>query len=127
MTDQEYQSETDNKQQIFDVFEELRKLPNQSESMLTDVYFSDFPGASSRIFRIYRALPLHYTKSATNTSTSCPAAGCSTSTVRKPRLVQALSCGSGAARCTDSHASTSTRSWCCRSTCPGAGRTTSCS
>jgi mannose-6-phosphate isomerase-like protein (cupin superfamily) len=60
MTDQEYQQETDNQQQIFDVFEELQKLPNQSESMLTDVYFSDFPGASSRIFRIYRELPLHY-------------------------------------------------------------------
>jgi mannose-6-phosphate isomerase-like protein (cupin superfamily) len=60
MTEQEYQPESDNKQQIFDVFEELEKLPDQSESMLTDVYFSDFPGASSRIFRIYRELPLHY-------------------------------------------------------------------
>lgn len=60
MTNQEYQAETDNNQQIFDVFEELRKMPDRSESMLTDVYFSDFPDASSRIFRIYRELPLHY-------------------------------------------------------------------
>jgi hypothetical protein len=60
VTEPEYQPETDNNRQIFDVFEELRKLPDQSDSMLTDVYFSDFPGASSRIFRIYRGLPPHY-------------------------------------------------------------------
>ena len=56
----EYVPQTDNQQQIFDVFEEMRKLPATSGSMLTDVYFSDVPEASSRIFRIYRTLPLHY-------------------------------------------------------------------
>ncbi|WP_374021485.1 cupin domain-containing protein [Mycobacterium sp. HNNTM2301] len=56
----EYVPQTDNKRQIFDVFHELRQLPETSDSMLTDVYFSDFPEASSRIFRIYRTLPLHY-------------------------------------------------------------------
>jgi hypothetical protein len=50
VTEQEYQPETDNNQQIFNVFEELQKLPNESDSMLTDVYFSDFPGASSGSF-----------------------------------------------------------------------------
>jgi hypothetical protein len=47
----EYVPQTDNQQQIFDVFEEMRKLPDTSGSMLTDVYFSDVPEASSRIFR----------------------------------------------------------------------------
>jgi mannose-6-phosphate isomerase-like protein (cupin superfamily) len=60
MTEREYQPQTDNKQQIFDLTEEVAKLPDQSQSMLTDIYFSDFPSASSRIFRIYRELPLHY-------------------------------------------------------------------
>ncbi len=55
-----YIPQTDNKRQIFDVFEEIGQLPQTSASMLTDVYFSDFPEASSRIFRIYRTLPLHY-------------------------------------------------------------------
>ncbi|MFI5783052.1 cupin domain-containing protein [Nocardia sp. NPDC051570] len=58
--DGDFIPETDNIQQIFDVFAEISKLPETSESMLTDVYFSDFPEASSRIFRIYRTLPLHY-------------------------------------------------------------------
>lgn len=60
MSEQDFERQTDNDQQVFDVFEELKKLPDVSESMLTDVYFSDFPEVSSRIFRIYRELPLHY-------------------------------------------------------------------
>lgn len=56
----EYVPQTDNQQQIFEVFEEMRILPDTSGSMLTDVYFSDVPEASSRIFRIYRTLPPHY-------------------------------------------------------------------
>jgi mannose-6-phosphate isomerase-like protein (cupin superfamily) len=56
----DYVPQTDNQRQIFDVFEEMQKLPETSVSMLTDFYFSDFPEASSRIFRIYRTLPLHY-------------------------------------------------------------------
>ncbi|MFF3572447.1 cupin domain-containing protein [Nocardia jiangxiensis] len=54
--------QTNNSRQVFDVFAEIGKLPETSESMLTDVYFSDFPEVSSRIFRIYRTLPLHYHK-----------------------------------------------------------------
>ncbi|GLQ50944.1 cupin domain-containing protein [Dyella flava] len=55
-----FEPQTDNSRQIFDVFVELAKLPDTSETMLQDVYFSDFDSASSRIFRIYRNLPLHY-------------------------------------------------------------------
>lgn len=60
MTGNEYQPQTDNLRQIFDVFAEMDDLPDESDAMLTDVYFSDFPEASSRIFRIYQTLPLHY-------------------------------------------------------------------
>jgi mannose-6-phosphate isomerase-like protein (cupin superfamily) len=56
----EFIPQSDNSQRIFDVFAEIGKLPETSESMLTDVYFSDLPEVSSRIFRIYRTLPLHY-------------------------------------------------------------------
>jgi mannose-6-phosphate isomerase-like protein (cupin superfamily) len=52
--------QSDNQRHIFDVFDEIGQLPETSDAMLTDVYFSDFPEASSRIFRIYRTLPLHY-------------------------------------------------------------------
>ncbi|SIR95908.1 cupin domain-containing protein [Williamsia sterculiae] len=56
----EFIPQTDNNRQVFDVFAEIRDLPDESDAMLTDVYFSDFPEASSRIFRIYQTLPLHY-------------------------------------------------------------------
>ncbi|MDR3664442.1 MAG: cupin domain-containing protein [Mycobacterium sp.] len=56
----DYVPQTDNQRQIFEVFEEMRQLPETSGTMLTDLYFSDFPEASSRIFRIYGTLPLHY-------------------------------------------------------------------
>jgi mannose-6-phosphate isomerase-like protein (cupin superfamily) len=57
---EDYTPQTDNRRQVFDVFAEIAMLPSDSESMLADEYFSDFPSASSRIFRIYRTLPLHY-------------------------------------------------------------------
>jgi hypothetical protein len=53
-------AQTDNKRQIFDVFDEIARIPDSSDTMLADVYFSDHPSASSRIFRIFRTLPLHY-------------------------------------------------------------------
>ncbi|WP_031468106.1 cupin domain-containing protein [Sciscionella sediminilitoris] len=56
----EFVPQTDNRRQIFDVFDELEQLPERSDSMLADIYFSDFPEASSRVFRVYRPLPLHY-------------------------------------------------------------------
>jgi len=56
----DFTPQADNAQRVFDVFREIEKLPDTSESMLTDSYFSDYPEASSRIFRIYRTLPLHY-------------------------------------------------------------------
>lgn len=56
----DFTPQADNVQRVFDVFREIEKLPDTSESMLTDIYFSDYPEASSRIFRIYRTLPLHY-------------------------------------------------------------------
>ena len=55
-----YTPQTDNRRPVFDVFAEIATLPPTSESMLADEYFSDFPSASSRIFRVYRTLPLHY-------------------------------------------------------------------
>lgn len=57
---EDYTPQTDNRRQVFDVFAEIATLPAHTESMLADEYFSDFPTASSRIFRIYRTLPLHY-------------------------------------------------------------------
>jgi mannose-6-phosphate isomerase-like protein (cupin superfamily) len=57
---EDYTPQTDNRRQVFDVFAEIATLPSDSESMLADEYFSDLPSASSRIFRIYRTLPLHY-------------------------------------------------------------------
>jgi hypothetical protein len=91
MTEREYQPETDNKEQIFDVFEELRKLPDQSDSMLTDVYFSDFPVPAAGSFGSTASCRCITTNNATSTCTWCPAGGCSTWTVRKPRRVRALS------------------------------------
>ena len=52
--------QSDNRRHVFDVFAEIAKLPDDSHSMLADEYFSDLPGASSRIFRIYRTVPRHY-------------------------------------------------------------------
>jgi mannose-6-phosphate isomerase-like protein (cupin superfamily) len=52
--------QTDNRRHVFDVFAEMAMLPSDSDSMLADEYFSDLPSASSRIFRIYRTVPLHY-------------------------------------------------------------------
>jgi mannose-6-phosphate isomerase-like protein (cupin superfamily) len=52
--------ESDNKQSVFDVFEEISLLPDTAETMLVDKYFIDKDAASARIFRIYRELPLHY-------------------------------------------------------------------
>lgn len=55
-----FEPQTDNKENVFDVFREMSELPESSETMLQDVYFSDFKESSSRIFRIYKKLPLHY-------------------------------------------------------------------
>ena len=52
--------QSDNARRVFDVQEEIKKLPERTKSILADEYFSDFPEASSRIFRVYRPLPLHY-------------------------------------------------------------------
>lgn len=52
--------ESDNTRAVFDVFAELAQLPETAETMLADTYFVDKPSASSRIFRVYRELPLHY-------------------------------------------------------------------
>lgn len=56
----DFVAQTDNKRHIFDVFGEIAHLPDSADTMLADVYFSDHPSASSRIFRVYRTLPLHY-------------------------------------------------------------------
>ncbi|HET6505063.1 MAG TPA: cupin domain-containing protein [Amycolatopsis sp.] len=52
--------ESDNKQSVFDVDAEIRLLPETADTMLADKYFLDKESASSRIFRIYREVPLHY-------------------------------------------------------------------
>ncbi|GAB2982314.1 cupin domain-containing protein [Amycolatopsis acidiphila] len=45
---------------VFDVFAESAALPDTAETMLVDKYFIDKPTESTRIFRIYREVPLHY-------------------------------------------------------------------
>ncbi|EFV12081.1 cupin domain-containing protein [Segniliparus rugosus] len=52
--------QTDNAKTVFDVQEEIKKLPEKTQAIVADEYFSDSPEASSRIFRVYRPLPLHY-------------------------------------------------------------------
>jgi len=44
----------------FDVNEIARSFPETAETMLLDKYLSDEPGASARVFRVYRPTPAHY-------------------------------------------------------------------
>ena len=44
----------------FDVAAMARQFPETAETMLLDRYLTDSDGASSRVFRVYRATPAHY-------------------------------------------------------------------
>ncbi len=44
----------------FDVLAIGRSLPEHSDTLLVDHYMTDEPGASTRVFRIYRATPPHF-------------------------------------------------------------------
>ena len=51
------QNETDGR---FDVAALAATLPAETSSMLADIYLTDRPSASARIFRVYRPVPPHY-------------------------------------------------------------------
>jgi mannose-6-phosphate isomerase-like protein (cupin superfamily) len=44
----------------FNLHELARSFPATAESLLLDVYLTDGPAASTRIFRVYRETPPHY-------------------------------------------------------------------
>jgi mannose-6-phosphate isomerase-like protein (cupin superfamily) len=45
---------------VHEVPDEVAQLPDTAETMLVDRYLVDKPTQSTRVFRIYRELPLHY-------------------------------------------------------------------
>ena len=44
----------------FDLSQLARAFPNTAETMLLDTRLTDEPAASSRLFRVYRAVPAHF-------------------------------------------------------------------
>ena len=44
----------------FDVMALAATLPPEAATMLADIYLTDRPAASARIFRVYRPVPPHY-------------------------------------------------------------------
>jgi mannose-6-phosphate isomerase-like protein (cupin superfamily) len=44
----------------FDLHEVAKSFPATADSLLLDVYLTDQPSASSRLFRVYRGTPAHY-------------------------------------------------------------------
>lgn len=44
----------------FDLHELAKSFPETAESLLLDIYLTDQPSASSRLFRVYRSTPAHY-------------------------------------------------------------------
>jgi len=44
----------------FDLHEVAKSFPATADSLLLDVYLTDQPSASSRLFRVYRGTPPHY-------------------------------------------------------------------
>lgn len=49
-------------QRRFDIRALAADLPEQSETMLADLYLTDRPSSSARIFRVYRPVPAHFHK-----------------------------------------------------------------
>jgi mannose-6-phosphate isomerase-like protein (cupin superfamily) len=46
--------------QRFNLHQIARAFPDTADTLLLDTYLTDDPGASSRVFRVYRATPPHY-------------------------------------------------------------------
>jgi mannose-6-phosphate isomerase-like protein (cupin superfamily) len=44
----------------FDIYEIARSFPDSADTMLLDRYLTDQPGASARVFRVYKSTPAHY-------------------------------------------------------------------
>jgi mannose-6-phosphate isomerase-like protein (cupin superfamily) len=44
----------------FNLHQIARAFPDTAGTLLLDTYLTDDPGASSRVFRVYRATPPHY-------------------------------------------------------------------
>ena len=44
----------------FDVYAIAKSLPERSDTLLVDHYMTDETGASTRVFRIYKATPPHF-------------------------------------------------------------------
>jgi mannose-6-phosphate isomerase-like protein (cupin superfamily) len=44
----------------FDIHAIAGSFPDSADSMLLDRYLTDQPGASARVFRVYRSTPAHY-------------------------------------------------------------------
>ncbi|MFL9930562.1 cupin domain-containing protein [Paraburkholderia sp. RL18-103-BIB-C] len=45
---------------FFDINSILSQFPDEADSTIVDVYLTDEPSASSRIFRVYYPIPRHY-------------------------------------------------------------------
>ena len=50
-------------QRRFDVNALSATLPERAETMLADLYLTDRPSSSARIFRVYRPVPAHFHRS----------------------------------------------------------------
>lgn len=49
--------------QFVDIDSIISKFPEKADSLFVDCYLSDLPDCSTRVFRLYDDLPLHYHKS----------------------------------------------------------------
>jgi len=50
----------DRKFGVFKPYQIARSFPETAETLLLDVYLTDEPSASSRVFRVYRSTPPHF-------------------------------------------------------------------
>lgn len=44
----------------FDILSLAATLPDEADTMLADIYLTDRPNGSARIFRVYKPVPAHY-------------------------------------------------------------------
>jgi mannose-6-phosphate isomerase-like protein (cupin superfamily) len=45
---------------VFDIQDLIARFPDHADTMLLDIYMTDEPEASARLFRPYRPVPAHY-------------------------------------------------------------------
>jgi mannose-6-phosphate isomerase-like protein (cupin superfamily) len=60
MTENMTRNMTENTFGRFNLHEIAQRFPETSESLLLDVYLTDEPTASTRVFRVYRETPPHF-------------------------------------------------------------------